>query len=48
VVRQEGRSIAGARNTGMRVGRGVCFAHMDDDEVWTADHLPTLVGFLER
>jgi len=48
VVRQEGRGIAGARNMGMRVGRGVYFAHMDDDEVWTADHLPTLVGFLER
>ena len=43
-----GKGIAAARNSGMRAASGKYIAHLDDDDLFHADHLESLVTFLER
>ena len=48
VVTQHNRGLAGARNTGIREGRGDIIAFLDADDRWTSDKLSKHVAHLAR
>ena len=41
------RERSAARNAGAAIARGTYLCWLDDDDFWDADHLESLVGFLE-
>jgi hypothetical protein len=46
-VRQENQGPGGARNTGIRMARGVYVGLLDSDDVWDPEHLAAQVAVLE-
>jgi len=47
VRHDKNRDRAAARNSGIKLARGKYIAYLDDDDIFYADHLETLVSFLE-
>lgn len=46
LVRQPNRGLAGARNTGLRMGRGELFALLDSDDLWEPGFLDAQIAIL--
>ncbi|MGA2248629.1 MAG: glycosyltransferase, partial [Verrucomicrobiota bacterium] len=44
---EQNKGLAAARNTGIRAARGDYIAYLDDDDIFHANHLQTLVEHLE-
>jgi glycosyltransferase involved in cell wall biosynthesis len=45
--RPENRGVAATRNRGVQTTSGELVAYLDDDDLWTTDHLEVLVGALD-
>jgi glycosyltransferase involved in cell wall biosynthesis len=45
--RDRNRGVAATRNRGVELARGELIAYLDDDDLWTPDHLEGLVGALD-
>jgi GT2 family glycosyltransferase/glycosyltransferase involved in cell wall biosynthesis/SAM-dependent methyltransferase len=48
ICHDRNRGLAAARNSGLRVAKGVYIAYLDDDDRYLPNHLGTLVSYLDR